>query len=158
MAVVVQFVSVITFTTWGLYVWATVNNFGSGTNSICNDHIKYVIFFVSVRATAPWLRYVWIVGLALSAVGLMLSFVYNAMQLFEAKRMAKEQEDEETDMIACREVIETPGTPPHAETKKEEKEWYFDISFTLLLCVAPPLLFSTLTDRYSARRYILRSC
>jgi hypothetical protein len=131
MGVLVQFVSVITFTTWGLYVWANVGKFGN--NPSCNNQIKYVVFFFTVRATAPWLRGVWITGLVLSAVGLMLLFGWKAMELFEMKRTAEEQQAEETNTIASREVAVTPGTRPHAET---ETGWYFDISYTLLLCVA----------------------
>lgn len=162
MGILVQFVSVITFTAWGLYVWADVDHFGSETDRICNNQIKYVIFLFSVRATAPWLRKIWIAGLVLSAVGLMVSFVWNAMKLFDMKSMANEPQEEETDTIARREVIVMPGTQPHGATKTAEKRWYFNISFTLLLCVAPPLsltiLSSTLTNRCSDRRYILRSC
>ena len=141
MGVLVQFVSVITFTAWGLYVWATVEHFGNENVRICNDRVKYVVFFVNIRATAPWLRGIWITALVLSAVGLMLTFGWKAMELFETKLMAEEQEAEEADAIARREVIVTPGTVSHVETKTEEpeKEWYFDISFTLLLCVAPLL-------------------
>ncbi|KAI0284010.1 hypothetical protein BGY98DRAFT_949975 [Russula aff. rugulosa BPL654] len=135
--VLVQFVSVITFTAWGLYVWfnANIKHFGNeNARSICNDRIKYVVFFVNIRATAPWLRGIWITALVLSAVGLMLTFGWKAMELFETKLMAEEQEAEEADAIARREVIVTPGTVSHVETKTEEpeKEWYFDISFTLL--------------------------
>jgi len=139
MGVMVQFVSVIAFTTWGLYVWADVKNFGDSPQ--CNDKIKYVIFFFTIRATAPWLRGIWITGLVLSAAGLMLSFAWKAMELFEMKRLAEEQEAEETNTIAYREVAVTSGTQPHVETGTAEKGWYFDISFTLLLCVAPPLSY-----------------
>ncbi len=158
MGVLVQFVSVITFTAWGLYVWIDVKKFGDSPQ--CNHEIKYVIFFVTVRATAPWLRGIWITGLALSAAGLMLSFGWKAMELFEMKRMAEEQEAEEANMIASREVAVTPGTRPHAEMETAGKGWYIDISFTLLLCVAPllSLLLPTLTNHCSAQRYILRSC
>lgn len=133
MGVLLQFVSVIAFTAWGLYVWADVKNFGNSSQSAqCNDKIKYVVFFVTVRATAPWLRGIWIAGLVLSAVGLVLSFGWKAMELFEAKRMAEEQQAEETNTIAYREVAVTPGTRPHPETETAEKGWYFDISFTFL--------------------------
>jgi len=141
MGVLVQFVSVILFTAWGLYVWADVKRFGR--NSECNDKIKYVLFFFTVRATAPWLRGVWIAGLVLSAVGLMLSIGWKAMELFAMKRMAEEQQAEETNMIVSREVAVRPGTRPHrdAGTVTAEKAWYFDISLTLVLCVAPLLSF-----------------
>lgn len=144
MGVLVQFVSVITFTAWGLYVLADVKSFGNSSD--CNDQIKYVVFFFTVRATAPWLRGIWIAVLVLSAVVLMLSFGWHAMELFEMKRMAEELQTEGTNANVCREVTVMPGTWPHAETEaagemvKTEKAWYFDISFTLLLCVAP--LFS----------------
>jgi hypothetical protein len=137
MGVLVQFVSVITFTAWGLYVWADFKNFGNHPE--CNHQIKYVIFFFTVRATAPWLRGIWIAGLVLSVVVLMVLFVWNAMEVFETKRMEEEQQAEETDTIAYREATATPGTQPHAVTKTAEKGWYFYISFTLFLCVAPLL-------------------
>ncbi|KAF9555925.1 hypothetical protein CPC08DRAFT_711596 [Agrocybe pediades] len=41
------------FTGWALYVWSTVKTFGM--NSECNNSMKYIFFFVSVRATASWL-------------------------------------------------------------------------------------------------------
>ena len=135
MGVLVQFISVITFTAWALYVWANVKDFGSETDRACNNRIKYVLFFVSVRATAPWLRGIWIAGLVLSAVGLMLSFGWKAMELFEMRRMAKELQAEEANAIAC-------GELSHAETETAERGWYFRISFTLLLCVAPLLPFN----------------
>lgn len=155
MGVLVQFVSVIAFTAWGLYVWADVKNFGSGNDAQCNDKIKYVIFFFTVRATALWLRIIWIAGLVLSAVGLMVPFVWKAMELFEMRRMAEEQQAEEANTIASREVAVTPGTRPHAETETPEKEWYFDISFTLLLCVAPllPLIIDTHESPLSSAIY-----
>lgn len=145
MGVLVQFVSVITFTAWGLYVLADVKNFGNVSD--CNDQIKYVVFFFTVRATAPWLRGIWIAVLVLSAVVLMLSFGWHAMELFEMKRMAEELQTEEIDANACREVTVMPGARSHAEmeaageTAETEKAWYFDISFTLLMCVAPLLSY-----------------
>ena len=139
MGVVVQFVSVLTFTAWGLYLWADVKEYGNHPE--CNDRIKYVVFFFTVRATAPWLRGLWIAGIVLSAVGLMLYFGWKAMELFEMKRMAEEQQTEEIGTTACEGETPTrtltPGTPSHAQTAAAGKEWYFDISFTLLLCVAP---------------------
>jgi hypothetical protein len=148
MGVLVQFVSVITFTAWGLYVWADFKNFGNHPE--CNDQIKYVIFFFTVRATAPWLRGIWITGLVLSAVVLMVLFVWNAMEVFETKRMEEEQQAEETNTIAYREATATPWTQPHAETKTAEKGWYFYISFTLFLCVAP-LLSLIIDSRIAAQ-------
>jgi hypothetical protein len=152
MSVLVQFVSVITFTAWGLYVWANVKNFGNNPN--CNDKFKYVVFFFTVRATAPWLRGIWIAGPVLSAVVLMVLFGYDAMKLFDMRRQAKELKPEEpaqpveTNTITCREGTVTPGTRPHAATGTAEREWYFDISFTLLLCVAP--LLSHIIDTHES--------
>lgn len=124
-------------------MWARAKTFGN--NRLCNHKTKYVIFFFTVSATAPWLRYIWIAGIVLSAVVLMLSFAWKAMELFDMKREAEEQQAEETSTIACREVA---GAQPHTETETAEKEWYFDISFTLLLCVAP--LLSLTIDAYES--------
>ena len=149
MGVLVQFVSIITFTAWGLYVWADVKNFGNNPN--CNDQFKYVVLFFTVRATAPWLRGIWIAALVLSAVVLMMLFGYEAMKLFDMRRQAKqlkleEPQPVETNTIASREGTVTPGIRPHAETGTAEREWYFVISFTLLLCVAP--LLSLIIDTH----------
>ncbi len=127
MGVLVQFVSVIAFTAWGLYVLANVNTFGK--QSECNNQFKYVVFFFTIRATAPWLRGVWIAGIVLSAVGLMLSFGWKAIELFEMKRVMKEEQAEETNST----------THGEATATRPEKPWYIDISFALLLCVV--LLF-----------------
>lgn len=149
MGVLVQYVSVITFTAWGLYVWANVKTFGNNPN--CNDKFKYVVFFFTVRATAPWLRGIWIAALVLSAVVLMLLFGRDAMKLFDMRQQAEGLRQEgpppvETNTIASREETVTPGTQPHAETGTAEREWYFDISFSLLLCVA--LLLSLTIDTH----------
>jgi hypothetical protein len=134
MGVLVQFVSVIAFTAWGLYVLADVKTFG--IQHECNNQIKYVVFFFTIRATAPWLRGVWIAGIVLSAVGLMLSFGWEAMRLFEMRRIMEEEQ-----------VV-------------VEKRWHFDVSYPLLLCVV--LLFLShywaLTNCYSALRYTPRLC
>ncbi|KAF8314203.1 hypothetical protein DL93DRAFT_2149123 [Clavulina sp. PMI_390] len=41
----------------------------------CNDLVKYVVFFANVRATVPWLRGLAVTGLALGAIGVLLSGV-----------------------------------------------------------------------------------
>ncbi|KAF9555926.1 hypothetical protein CPC08DRAFT_752789 [Agrocybe pediades] len=54
------------FVGWALYVWSTVKTFG--VNSECNNSVKYIFFFFSVRATAPWLDTSMRVFLIISAV------------------------------------------------------------------------------------------
>jgi len=127
-----QFASVIASTGWALYMWAHVKDFG--TQNSCNDQVKYVVMFVSVRATALWLRGLWITALILSALGLMIQFGYNAFTLFALQR----DEDE--------------------ETEKPEKAWYFDISYTQILCVVRFLLREVLTGYCIDPRYTLLSC
>jgi len=55
---------------WSLYIWFTVKRFG--INSECNDHVRYIFFFRSVRATVTWLVVLWKVLLGLSAALLVL--------------------------------------------------------------------------------------
>jgi len=141
MGVFLQFASVIAFTGWGLFLWVHVNDYGS--NSQCNDQIKYVIMFVTVRATVPWLRGLWIATLVLSAVGLMINFGIQATILFAMRRAAEEERAEETDSITGR------STRTGAQSQEEMqptigKPWYLKISIPLLSCV---VFFSSLIQR-----------
>ncbi|KAF8632036.1 hypothetical protein AX15_002081 [Amanita polypyramis BW_CC] len=49
------------FAGYAFYVWATAPTFGNSPE--CNDQIKYIFFFKSVRATVGWLRKLWMAGL-----------------------------------------------------------------------------------------------
>lgn len=106
--VVVQFALTIAFTTWAVYLWAHVEHFGS--QSYLNTEMKYVLIFVNIKATSPWLRAVWITTLIISAIGLAITFGFNALVLFA---MRHDGEDEE----------------------ESEKEWYFSISIPQIVCV-----------------------
>jgi hypothetical protein len=132
MGVFLQFASVVAFTGWGLYLWVHVNDYGS--NSDCNDQIKYVIMFITVRATVPWLRGLWIAALVLSAVGLMIKFGVQAVVLFAMRRVAEEERAEETNSITGGSI--RTGAQSHAEMEPViGKPWYLKISIPLLLCV-----------------------
>ncbi|KAH9167476.1 hypothetical protein EDB89DRAFT_2074821 [Lactarius sanguifluus] len=54
------------FIPWTLYVWTKGSQFGAQPE--CNDLVKYVFFFVTVRATVGWLRIMFIVCFAISVV------------------------------------------------------------------------------------------
>ncbi|KAI9510546.1 hypothetical protein F5148DRAFT_1281828 [Russula earlei] len=58
----VQVFSTLTFTIWSLFVWIKDSDFGSQPE--CNYLVKYVFFFVTVRATVGWLRILLIVSLS----------------------------------------------------------------------------------------------
>ena len=123
----IQYVSVAAFAAWSLYLWVNVKDYGSQPE--CNDQIKYVIFFVTVRATAPWLRKLWIAGfaaLALGAVGLMLWFGTRAVKLSVGNDVDEAGET----------PTKTSKTPPQGETGQSKKLWYIYMSRTF------PLLFS----------------
>jgi hypothetical protein len=139
MGVFLQFASVIAFTGWALYVWVHVKTYGSQPE--CNDQIKYVIMFITVRATVPWLRILWIAALVISAVGLMISFVYHAGILFAMRRVRKEEQAEETSSIENNSI----------RTDAIAKPWYLRISIPLLLCVVFSFFIS------SAYVFLLRS-
>ena len=135
MGTFVQFASVVAFTAWGLYFWVHVKDYGSQPE--CNDKIKYVILFFTVRATAPWLRGVWIAVLVLSAVGLMVRFGLQATILFAMQGAEEEERAEEMNTVTRRST--RTGTQSQAETEVSAptvvKPWYWDISISLLLCV-----------------------
>ncbi|KAH9000440.1 hypothetical protein EDB92DRAFT_1831305 [Lactarius akahatsu] len=68
-----QVLQVIILIPWALYVWIKDSRFGSQPE--CNHFVKYVFFFVTVRATVGWLRILAFVGLAACAVGLVFVLV-----------------------------------------------------------------------------------
>jgi hypothetical protein len=80
MGVFLQFASVVAFLGWALYIWIHVKNLGS--NPDCNNQFKYVIMFVTFRATVPWLCTFWIAILVVSTVGLLIKFAIQVAVLF----------------------------------------------------------------------------
>jgi hypothetical protein len=142
MGVFVQFASVVAFTGWGLFLWTHVNTYGSQPE--CNDRVKYVVLFFTVRVAAPWLRDVWITALVLSAVGLMIKFAIQTTLLLIMRSAGEEEGAEETNVITRR------STRTGAQSQAEETEtnvlkpWYLSISYPLLLYV---LYLSSLTYR-----------
>ena len=133
MGVFIQFASVVAFTGWGLYVWIHVNTYGSQPQ--CNDRIKYVVLLFTVRATAPWLRGLWIAALVLSAVGLMIKFGIQTTLLLLMRRVGEEERAGETNAI----TPHSTRTGAQSQTEGTEinvlKPWYSAISPYLLLCV-----------------------
>jgi uncharacterized protein YneF (UPF0154 family) len=130
MALLVHLVSLISLIAWGFYLWVNVKHYGSQPE--CNHEIKYVVFFCTVRATANWLRHVWIAVLAIPCafIGIML-FGMTATTLFFLKRLKKERRARESNSTVRR---ATPQTRPHVEN-----HWYFHLDTRRILCVAPPL-------------------
>ena len=145
MGVLLQYISVVSFTAWGLYLWVHVKDFGSQPE--CNDRIKYVFFFFTVRATVPWLRGLWIAGLVLSAVALMFAFGVMAVALFSMRRV--ERALEEGTMVAR-------SLTPTLETSK--KPWYSSANFPLLLCVASLCYLDEYSRITAVPRYTPQSC
>jgi len=70
--IVAQTFSTVVFTVWLLYVWIKDSNFGSQPE--CNHLVKYVLFFVSVGATATWLRVLFFINLISSSCVLLFTF------------------------------------------------------------------------------------
>jgi hypothetical protein len=132
MFVLVQFLSIISFVAWGLYLWVNVKDFGSQPE--CNDRIEYVIFFFfTVRATAPWLRRLWIAFFAIFGAQVLAGLVGTAAIFLFVKREKKREEEwsEGMDSDAGWVRTETRETRPLAVN-----EWYFHLDTSRLLCVA----------------------
>jgi len=66
---------VLMFQSWALYIWATATSFGPQDTVQCNNQIKYIFVFVSIRATALWLRVLWMVVLGMEGIGILLYLV-----------------------------------------------------------------------------------
>jgi hypothetical protein len=130
MGVVIQFVLVIAFTSWALYLWARVEHFGS--QPYLNYKVKYVLMFVNIRATASWLRGVWITATVISTIVLSIIFGYNALALFS---MSREEGAEDPD-----------------------RGWFFHISYTQILCVIRFVPHDVLMDHCIGSRYTRLSC
>ncbi|KAF8986307.1 hypothetical protein BDQ17DRAFT_1376230 [Cyathus striatus] len=60
------------YTGWALYVWSTADTFGVTQGCNANNEIKYIFFFRSVRATAKWIRGLWMAGLCGGALALVI--------------------------------------------------------------------------------------
>lgn len=133
MGIAIQFLLVVAFTAWGVYMWADVKKFGSQPD--LNDQVKYVLMFVNIRATASGLRGCWITALVVSALVLVITFGLNGLALYT---MRHEEVSEETD--------------------ESEREWYFYISYTQILCVICFLPLGVLTNYCIGPQYTLLSC
>ncbi|KAI9458135.1 hypothetical protein BJY52DRAFT_437017 [Lactarius psammicola] len=72
-AIAFQVLQVLIFVPWSYYVWANDSRFGPQPQ--CNYFVKYVLFFVTVRATVGWLRTLAFVVLAACVVVLVLLIV-----------------------------------------------------------------------------------
>jgi hypothetical protein len=70
--IAVQTLSTLLFIAWLLYVWIKDSKFGSQPE--CNHLVKYVLFFVNVRATETWLRILFIAYLGLNSSMMLLTF------------------------------------------------------------------------------------
>ncbi|KAF8478156.1 hypothetical protein DFH94DRAFT_82722 [Russula ochroleuca] len=128
MFVLVQFLSIISFVAWGLYLWVNVKDFGSQPE--CNDRIEYVIFFFfTVRATAPWLRRLWIAFFAIFGAQVLAGLVGTAAIFLFVKREKKREEEwsEGMDSDAGWVRTETRETRPLAVN-----EWYFHLDTSRL--------------------------
>ena len=92
---------VLIFPVWSLYVWIKDSRFGPQPE--CNHLVKYVIVFVSVRATINWLRILTITLLSLCIFVCLLSSPA-VFLLLKALTKTKQDEDknsgEETDAEA----------------------------------------------------------
>ncbi|KAN0139876.1 hypothetical protein V8E53_002538 [Lactarius tabidus] len=123
MGVVVQFLLIIAFTIWSVYVWARVEHLGP--QFYLNVEMKYVLMFANVNATKHWLRYLWIIVLVACALVLMTIFGINGFALFVMRH------DEEVE-----------------ETRESEREWYFYISYSQIIAA----IYSTVMLELTVQR------
>ncbi|KAI0067342.1 hypothetical protein BV25DRAFT_1819666 [Artomyces pyxidatus] len=76
LSLVVTFLTLSGYCIWAVYMWASADHFGPQWE--CNNGIKYVFFFATVRATVPWLHKLWMAALIISTVLLLLGALVTA--------------------------------------------------------------------------------
>jgi hypothetical protein len=127
-----QIIGQIAFTAWALYLWIDVRGYGSQHE--CNDEVKYVVMFFTIRATKHWLRGLWIAIIILSALGLFVGVgtkAYYTLIQEEAQaeqRVQEEQEDVEEEAEA------------EDENKESDRAWYFrwrHLNFLYVISLSP---------------------
>ena len=127
-AVLLQYLLIFLFIAWGSYVWVNVKDFGS--QSECNDRIKYAILFFTVRATAPWLRRLWIAFFAIYGTqGLASLIAGTAVFLHFEKREKKREENWEERMDPNEGWVKTTETRRRYATNSS----YFHLDTSRLL-------------------------
>jgi hypothetical protein len=132
--VISRFIGIIAFTGWALFLWIHVRHFGPENQ--CNDKVKYVIMFVDVEATKPWLRGVWIAILAVSAV--LLSFragVHSLLRYFQREIEREEREREDNEDQAGERVSVTEWELTREGGGEGRDKWYVNVTILQLLCV-----------------------
>jgi len=109
-----QFTTVV-FTVWLLYVWIKDVDFGSQRS--CNNLVKYVLFFASVRATATWLRVLFITNLVITACALLfsLSVIVSAY----VKRLRTHKYEKLANAATEPSSIQPPTPPSQGQSKRE---------------------------------------
>jgi hypothetical protein len=125
-----QIIGQVAFTGWALYLWIDARDYGSQHE--CNNGVKYVVMFFTIRATTRWLRGLWIAVVILSAVGLFIrlgTVAYYTLMREEAQAEQRAQEVQE----------EEGGVEEEAEAEDENKEsnrrWYIRLRYLNLLYV-----------------------
>ncbi len=98
----------IIFVPWSLYVLIKCSRFGAQPE--CNDLVKYVFFFVTVRATVGWLRIMFIICFAACMPGLvglsMIAYKFHTEQSGAKSGSRKDHTDLERSAVglgACKE-------------------------------------------------------
>ncbi|KAI0052279.1 hypothetical protein FA95DRAFT_1601945 [Auriscalpium vulgare] len=88
-----QIATLVSLLGWGLYLWVHADTYGS--QPACNDQVKYVLFFVSVRGTAPWLGIFWDVLLVISTVSPFLGAIIGTGVSMWLRRALRRQEGDD---------------------------------------------------------------
>ncbi|KAI0246904.1 hypothetical protein BJV78DRAFT_92394 [Lactifluus subvellereus] len=86
--IAIQMFTTVVFTIWLLYVWIKDSHFGSQPE--CNHLVKYVFFFVDVRATATWLRVLFILYLVFFTCTLLFRFGLIVFACMDGRRKPRD--------------------------------------------------------------------
>jgi hypothetical protein len=108
-----QLIGQVAFTCWALYLWINVRDYGSQHE--CNNEVKYVVMFFTIRATKRWLRGLWIAVVIMSAVG---HIINQSVKLAHYTLMREDAQAEQS----VQEVQEEEGGVEEGEEAEDENK------------------------------------
>lgn len=143
MGFVIQFLIIIAFLSWVLYLWAHVEHFGP--QFYLNDKVRYKLLFVDINPTTTWVHHGCLSVAILIAVLLVITFGVSLWAILTKRR--HEPEGEESDNWEC------------SVSVSELMDWHYYVSLFPILCVirfffSPQLVHGLCLEP----RYTLLSC
>lgn len=131
------------FVPWLLYLWIKDSRFGAQPE--CNDFVKYVLVFVTFRATVGWIRilaFIWVAVIVLMVVGLSsVAYKFHMDQVRSRTESSESRVHTDDEKLGVgysdrKDLTDVGNRPvsPNPDDRSSRFFWAFS-----LLCVSPVL-------------------